>query len=41
MSKLKTNELKYYLDKEEGRRDKPKKKVSSIYKKGNNKYSND
>jgi hypothetical protein len=40
MSKLKTNELKYYLDKEEGRKEKPKKKVTSIYKKGNNRQSN-
>jgi hypothetical protein len=41
MSKLKTNELKYFLDREDGSKDKPKKKVTSIYKKGKNKHSND
>jgi len=38
MSKLKSNELKHFLEKEE-RGDRPKKKATSIYKKGNTKQN--
>lgn len=38
MSKLKSNEINYYLERED-RGDKPKKKSTSIYKKSNPKQN--